>query len=103
MKTILNLLKCMLPKKICRKFNLHELVVYNKTGEFGNDQDILLYIGRIRYGRCTEIPKKQYWYSGYLLKVKNNKRKAVTEFHPYTGILNAQENHLISIQEYLNV
>jgi len=46
-----------------------DLLIYNPSGKFGNKEDRLFHVHSIRYGTCTNIPKKQFWYSGYQLEL----------------------------------
>jgi len=74
------------------KFNVGDLVLYNETGEFGNENDYLFHIHARRYGTCTGIPKKQYWYAGFLLQIGGHASKGLPQVPVFrTTITNASE------------
>ncbi len=76
-------------------YNIGDLVVYNETGKFGNRNDRLFHIHSVRYGTCTNIPKKQYWYAGYLLEIGEYESEGLPQVPIFsTTLTNAPENHL---------
>lgn len=79
-----------------------ELLVYNPTGEFGNKNDLLFHVRTRRYGRCSEISEKQWWYSGSLLELRKSKSKGLPQVPFFsTGILNIKEGNLKKLEELI--
>ena len=80
------------------KKSLHgvgDLVVFNETKEFGGVGDRLFHIHSIRFGRCTNIPQKQYWYNGYLLKIGEYESKGLPQVLIFsTSLINVSEDKL---------
>lgn len=55
------------------KYSVGDIVIFNKFKKFGDENDKLFHIHALRYGNCTGVEKKQYWYAGYLLEIKKHK------------------------------
>ncbi len=60
-------------------YNVGDLVLYNGAGEFGNEQDYLFHIHSLRYGVCSGVSQKQYWYAGHLLKIGEHASKGIPQ------------------------
>lgn len=76
-----------------------DLVIYNCTGNFGNEKDILLHIHSVRYGLCGEIKIAQHWYSGNLLEIKKSGSKGVPQVPVFwTTITNVPEKTLKGLE-----
>jgi hypothetical protein len=76
-------------------FGVGDLVLYNESGKFGNDQDCLFHVHTLRYGTCNGVIEKQYWYAGYLLKMGEHKSKGVPQVPVFrTTITNASEHRM---------
>ena len=81
-------------------FGVGDLVIYNPTKKFGNEHDRLLHIRYMRYGRCTGIFEKQYWYSGVILGIGEYKSKGVPLIPIFfTGLSNASEKSLKKLED----
>ncbi|HAI73847.1 MAG TPA: hypothetical protein DCS28_01910 [Candidatus Moranbacteria bacterium] len=50
-------------------YHVGDLVVFNETKKIGNEADRLFHIHSMRHDTCANVPKKQYWYAGYLLEI----------------------------------
>ena len=85
------------------KKSLHgvgDFVVFNETKEFGNRKDRLFHIHSIRLGKCTNNPERQYWYTGYLLKVSEYKSEGLPQVPIFlTTLTNAAENQLKVLEQ----
>lgn len=81
--------------KYCRG----DLVIFNDSGNFGDNQDRLFHIHSVRYGTCIDVPKKQYWYSGYLLTLGEYESKGLSQVPVFlTTLSNASENQLKGLE-----
>ncbi len=79
--------------------NVGDLVVFNETKEFGNKNDRIFHIHAIRYGKCTGIPKKQYWFAGFLLEIGKHESEGLPQIPVFaTTLTNASENQLSSLE-----
>lgn len=77
------------------QYGVGDLVVFNETGKFGNNNDRLFHIHSVRHGTCTNIPKKQNWYAGYLLEIGEYKSEGLPQVPIFsTTLTNASEDHL---------
>lgn len=80
-------------------YNVGDLVVFNETKEFGSSADCLFHIHSIRFGTCTNIPKKQYWYAGYLLEIREYESEGLPQVPFFsTTLTNASEDHLKALK-----
>lgn len=85
------------------QYNFGDLLVYNPTGEFGNENDRLFHVWSRRYGRCTGIPEKQWWYSGELLELKDSKSEGLPQVPIFaTGLSNTNERSLKRLEELVS-
>jgi hypothetical protein len=68
-----------------------EFVLYNWKRNFGDKNDKVLHITDLRYGVCTNNPRKQWWYSGNLLDAEGDcERKDLSRaFLEWGTIVNA--------------
>ena|GEM_PF-6765289 len=79
--------------------NVGDLVVFNKAKKFGNDKDCLFHIHSIRFGTCTDIPQKQYWYAGYLLEIGEYESDGLPQVPIFsTTLTNASEGQLKALK-----
>ena len=77
------------------KYGRGDLVLFNDSGNFGNEDDRLFHIHSVRYGTCTDVETKQYWYSGYLFKIGDFQSKGLPTLPVFsTTLTNASENQL---------
>lgn len=84
------------------KYGIGDLVVLNESKDFGNKEDKLFHIESIRYGTCTDVPKKQYWYSGNILKIVESKSKGLPQIPAFsTTHINAPEDELKGLESLL--
>ncbi|MFH1773067.1 MAG: hypothetical protein ABH818_01785, partial [Patescibacteria group bacterium] len=82
--------------------NVGDLVVFNKTKEFGSSEDRLFHIHSIRFGTCN-TPQKQYWYAGYLLEIGEHESEGLPQVPIFsTTLTNVSEDHLKAL-EHLQV
>tara|TARA_Y100000310_G_scaffold241609_1_gene245636 strand:+ start:870 stop:1148 length:279 start_codon:yes stop_codon:yes gene_type:complete len=76
-----------------------DLVVWNQSGNFGNEEDKLFHIHSVRYGTCAGFPGKRHWYSGYLLKIENYESEGLPQVPVFeTTITNAPEERLRELE-----
>ena len=81
------------------KYGIGDLVIFNETKNFGNKNDSLLHIHTVRFGTCTNIPQKQYWYAGYVLEIKEYESKGLPQIPIFsTTLTNASEDQLKELE-----
>jgi hypothetical protein len=81
------------------KYQKGDLVVFNEQGRFGNDKDELFHIHSVRYGTTNSSAKKQYWYSGNLLKIGEYESKGLPQVPVFsTTLTNAFEDSLKGLE-----
>ena len=84
------------------KYGIGDLVVYNPSKKFGNGDDRLFQIHDRRYGTCTNIPEKIWWYAGHLLEIKDSNIKWIPKLPLYsTTLTNAEESHIMELGKLL--
>jgi len=84
------------------KYGIGDLVVYNPNKKFGNLYDRLFQIHDRRYGTCTNIPEKIWWYAGHLLEIKDSNIKGLSQVPVYsTTLTNADETSLMELGKLL--
>ena len=84
-------------------YGVGDLVVFNVTGNFGNQEDCLFHIHAIRYGTCINTPVKQYWYAGFLLRIGKYESEGLPQVPIFrTTLTNASEANLKPL-EYLSI
>lgn len=84
------------------QYQTGDLVVYNESGNFGNEEDRLFHIHSVRYGTCTNVPKKQHWYSGFLLEIGEYESKGLPQIPIFsTTLTNASEDSLKGLEHLL--
>ncbi len=79
-------------------FGPGDMAIFNSTGKFGNKEDKLFHIHSVRFGTCTNTPKEQYWYSGYLLEISSHESKGLPQIPKFlTTLSNANIESLRAI------
>ncbi len=90
-------------KKKDSKYEKGDLLIYNQNKEFGDENDRLFQIKDKRYGTCINNPKKQWWYFGHLLEIRDVKgSKGLTQIPFYrTSLFNAPEDSLKGLESLI--
>lgn len=97
---LLGLLNRIGAKKSKAKFKAGELVIYNDSGEVGNEKDVLYLVQSRMYGTCTDKPIPQWYYFGNQLKLEKTSSKGLP-YAPFflTGCWNTSEEYLHKLIE----
>ncbi|HBB56656.1 TPA: hypothetical protein DEW47_01435 [Patescibacteria group bacterium] len=81
-------------------FQVGELVVFNGAGNFGNKHDRLFQIHATRYGKCVNTEKNQFWYSGWLLEIREYASEGLPRVPFFsTSLTNAAEEQLLPLEK----
>jgi hypothetical protein len=87
-------------KKPKAKFKSGELVIYNDSGEVGNENDKLYLIQSRMFGTCEGKPFPQGYYFGNKLELQETSSKGLL-YAPFflTGCWNTSEEYLHKLTE----
>lgn len=85
------------------KYSVGDIVYYNRDGNFGDENDELLLIRKRNFKRCNGDSKKQWYYSGYVMKIiDSNESQGVSQVPIYnTTLFNAPERSIKGLESLL--
>lgn len=79
-------------------YGVGDIVVFNEFKKFGDKNDKLFHIHALRYGNCTGVKKRQYWYAGYLVEIKKYKSVGLPQIPIFvTTIINVPADQIRSL------